>query len=127
LVTDWVAHTPPDVLALNFGVPAETFSKIFTHNLWIFQSTLPGPLEEDQDAVKSPKGPPPNPFTYSLAGGPIARQTRGGKVQIADSHNFKASTTIAAALVTVHPGACVRCTGIRTPTSGSITSKGQRR
>ena len=24
LVTDWVAHTPPDVLAANFGVPAET-------------------------------------------------------------------------------------------------------
>ena len=27
LVTDWVAHTPPDVLAANFGVPADTFSK----------------------------------------------------------------------------------------------------
>jgi oxalate decarboxylase family bicupin protein len=26
LVTDWMAHTPPDVLAENFGVPAETFS-----------------------------------------------------------------------------------------------------
>jgi oxalate decarboxylase len=104
LVTDWVAHTPPDVLAANFGVPAETFSKIFTHDLWIFPSSVPGPLAADQDAVKSPNGPPPNPFTYSLAGGPIARQTTGGTAQIADSHNFKASTTIAAALVTVHPG-----------------------
>src|SRR5246127_2787710 len=28
LVTDWFAHTPPDVLAENFGVPAATFSKI---------------------------------------------------------------------------------------------------
>jgi oxalate decarboxylase len=104
LVTDWIAHTPPDVLAANFGVPAETFSKIFTHNLWIFQGALPGPLAADQDAVKVPTGPPPNPFTYSLAGGPVAKQTRGGKVQIADSHNFKAATTVAAALVTVHPG-----------------------
>jgi oxalate decarboxylase len=101
LVTDWVAHTPPDVLAANFGVPAETFSKIFTHNLWIFQSSVPGPLATDQEAVKSPNGPPPNPFTYSLSRGPIARQTKGGMAQIADSHNFKASTTIAAALVTV--------------------------
>jgi oxalate decarboxylase len=105
LVTDWVAHTPPDVLAENFGVAAETFNKIFTHNLWIFQSSLPGPLAADQDGVKNPNGPPPNPFTYSLAGGPITRQTKGGMVQIADSHNFKASATIAAALVTVHPGA----------------------
>ena len=23
LVTDWIAHTPPEVLAKNFGVPAE--------------------------------------------------------------------------------------------------------
>jgi oxalate decarboxylase len=103
-LTDWMAHTPPDILAENFGVPAETFSKIFTHNLWIFQGVVPGPLAEDEDAVKNPKGPPPNPFTYSLASGPIARQTKGGTVQIADSNNFKASTTVAAALVTVHPG-----------------------
>jgi oxalate decarboxylase len=104
LVTDWIAHTPPDVLAANFGVPAETFSKIFLHDLWIFQSAVPGPLAADQDAVKNPNGPPPNPFIYSLASGPVVKQTRGGMVQIADSHNFKASTTIAAALVTVHPG-----------------------
>jgi oxalate decarboxylase len=104
MVTDWVAHTPPDVLAANFGVPAETFSKIFLHDLWIFQSAVPGPLAADQDAIKNPNGPPQNPFTYSLASGPVFKQTRGGMVQIADSHNFKASTTIAAALVTVHPG-----------------------
>ena len=104
LVTDWMAHTPPDVLAENFGVPAETFGKIFTHNLWIFQGEVPGPLAADQDAVKGPAGPPPNPFTYALARGPVTRQTRGGTVQVADSQNFKAATTIAAALVTVKPG-----------------------
>src|SRR6202453_3873674 len=91
LVTDWVAHTPPDVLAANFGMPAETFSKIFMHDLWIFQSSLPGPLAADQDAVKSPNGPPPNPFTYSLSRGPTARHTTGGKAQIADSKSLKVS------------------------------------
>ena len=104
LVTDWVAHTPPDVLAANFGVPQETFSKIFTHDLWIFQSSTPGSLASDQAAIKSPNGAPPNPFTYPLAKGPVAKQTQGGTIQIADSNNFKVSTTIAAALVTVHPG-----------------------
>lgn len=103
-VTAWVAHTPPDILAENFGVPAETFSKIFTHDLWIFQGTVPGPLSGDQEAVKSPNGPPPNPFTFSLGSGPVAKQTKSGTIQIADSHNFKAATTVAAALVTVHPG-----------------------
>jgi len=103
-IEEFRVTAPPDVLAANFGMPAETFSKIFMHDLWIFQSSLPGPLAADQDAVKSPNGPPPNPFTYSLAGGPVAKQTKGGMAQIADSHNFKAAATIAAALVTVHPG-----------------------
>lgn len=103
LVTDWVAHTPPDVLALNFGVPADTFGKIFTHDLWIFQGAVPGPLATVQNSMQSPEAPP-NPFMYSLASGPITHQTKGGFVQIQDSHNFKVATTVAAALVTVHPG-----------------------
>jgi len=72
--------------------------------LWIFQGAVPGPLAVDQEAVKSPNGPPPNPFTFSLGSGPVTKQTKGGVIQIADSHNFKVSTTIAAALVTIHPG-----------------------
>ena len=104
LVTDWFAHTPPDVLAANFGLPESAFSKNFTHSLWIYQGQVPGPLAADQQAIASDKGAPPNPFTYSLASGPISKRTRGGFVQVADSHNFKASSTIAAALVTVHPG-----------------------
>ncbi len=32
LVTDWVAHTPPEVLAKNFGVPVEAFRNIPLHN-----------------------------------------------------------------------------------------------
>src|ERR1700723_2412375 len=43
LVTDWIAHTPPDVLAKNFGVPAEAFKNIPLHNRWIYQSDLQAP------------------------------------------------------------------------------------
>ncbi|ACK51600.1 bicupin, oxalate decarboxylase family [Methylocella silvestris BL2] len=104
LLNEWFAHTPPDVLALNFGVPAETFSKIPLTDTYIFQSELPGSLAADLAAVKSSAGLPPNPFVFSLGSGPVAKQTKGGMVQIADSDNFKVSKTIAAALVTVHPG-----------------------
>jgi oxalate decarboxylase len=48
LLTDFLAHTPPDILAQNFAVPADTFSKIPLHDLYIFQSNLPGPLAADQ-------------------------------------------------------------------------------
>jgi natural resistance-associated macrophage protein len=85
LVTDFLAHTPPDIPAQNFGVPAEAFSKIPLHDRYIFQSNLPGPLAADQATVLSPKGPPKNPFTFSLKGQPFRRETAGGTVQVADS------------------------------------------
>jgi oxalate decarboxylase len=52
LVGDWMAHTPPADLALNFGLPVDTFSKIPLHDLHIFQGEMPGPLEtEHQQAA----------------------------------------------------------------------------
>jgi oxalate decarboxylase len=85
LLTDWIAHTPPE-------------------NLWIFQGKEPGPLAQAQRAAASKKGPPALPFTFSLGDSAPVRKTRGGHVQIADSRNFKISATVAAALVTVKPG-----------------------
>ncbi len=66
LVTDWIAHTPPEVLAENFGVPVETFQKIPLNDLYIFPSQIPGPLDEIRNAIRSEIGDPPNPFTYSV-------------------------------------------------------------
>jgi oxalate decarboxylase len=104
LVTDWTAHTPPDVLALNFGVPADTFSKIPLHDLYIFQGQMPGPLEADQQQAAGDAGLPLYRSSFLLNEVAPTSKTKGGMVQVADSHNFKASTTIAAALVTIHPG-----------------------
>ena len=105
MLTDWMAHTPPDVLAENFGVPAETFKDIPLTNLWIFQGPEPGPLADDQRAVLSPLGAPEQSFIFSLSSMTPNKKTKGGTVQIADSRNFPVSTTIAAALVTLEPGA----------------------
>jgi oxalate decarboxylase len=104
MLTNWLAHTPPDILAENFGVPLETFSKFPLHQLYIFQGKVPGALAADQAAVKGTMGFPPQPFTFSLRSSAPTRQTKGGEVRIADSSNFHVSKTIAAALVTLHPG-----------------------
>jgi oxalate decarboxylase len=105
LVTDWMAHMPPGTLAENFGVPSETFGKIPLHNLWIFQGKVPGDLSSDRAAVSRTAGAPPYPFTFSLGSSKPVSQTKSGLVQIADSNTFKVSTTIAAALITIRPGA----------------------
>jgi oxalate decarboxylase len=104
LLSDWFAHTPPEVLAKNFGVPAQAFSKIPLQNLWIFQGTLPGDLAAERAAVTTGSGAPPHPFIFSLGSSVPVRQSEGGDVRVADSNNFTVSTTIAAALVTVRPG-----------------------
>jgi oxalate decarboxylase len=104
LLSDWLAHTPPDILAQNFGVPAEAFSKIPLHQLYIFPGQMPGPLAEEQVQAAGAVGKMPNPSTFAFSSMPPTRKTAGGEVRIADSSNFKASVTIAAALVTVHPG-----------------------
>jgi oxalate decarboxylase len=105
LVTDWFAHTPPDVLSANFGVPAETFANIPLHDLWIFQGKVPGDLPPIRQAMTGSADLPPHPFTFSLASAAPISQTKGGKVQIADSSSFQVSKTVASALVTMEPGA----------------------
>jgi oxalate decarboxylase len=103
LITDWFAHTPRAVLAKNFGVSVSDFDSIPTHDLdrtrYIFPGKVPGPLSSDR--VSSPHGQ--RSFSYHLlAQEPI--KTSGGMVRIADSTNFPAASTIAAALVEIEPG-----------------------
>jgi len=101
LLSDWFLRTPKEVLAKNFGVEVEDFASIPSHELYMFQSTVPGPLASDQ--VSDPVGPVSRPFSHHmLAQEP--RRLKGGTVRITDSTNFPAASTIAAALVEVEPG-----------------------
>ena len=104
LVTDWLAHTPPSVLAKNFGVPEEMLSTIPLDDLWIFQGKLPGPLAEAKASVSS-GGTPPYPFTFSLAKQTPHKSNASGTLVLADSRTFTASTTVAGVIETIKPGA----------------------
>ncbi len=104
LLTEWMAHTPPEVLAENFNLPVDAFKKIPVDDLWIYQGPEPMSLEAAQKAVKSPLGEPEFEFTFSMNDMKPNKVTKGGEVKIIDSRNFPVSKTIAAALVTVKPG-----------------------
>jgi oxalate decarboxylase len=104
LLSEWMAHTPPDVLAMNFGVPAETFAKIPLHELYIFQGEMPGPVEASRAEAQGSLGVPQLASTFRLADLPPVKKTRGGEVRIADSTNFTVAKNIAASHVTLHPG-----------------------
>lgn len=105
LLTDWIAHTPPEVLAKNFGVPVDTFKNIPLQNRYIYQTNRPAPpLEVVEAQITAGAGKPPHPFVFRLADLPPSRETKSGTVQIADSRNFVVSKTIAATRVVVKPG-----------------------
>jgi oxalate decarboxylase len=105
LVTDWLAHTPPEVLAKNFGVPVDTFKDIPVHNKWIYQSNIPAPpLATVAAQMAAAAGKPPNPFVFTLSDMRTGTETKSGTVLVADSTNFLVSKTIAATRVTIKPG-----------------------
>ncbi|MBT2284558.1 oxalate decarboxylase family bicupin [Paenibacillus polymyxa] len=101
-ISDWFAHTPPEVLSVNFGVPESAFQSMPKKQVYIFQDTVPGSIESQE--VQSPYGTVPLTFKHRLlAQEPLI--TPGGSVRIVDSTNFPISTTVAAALVEIRSGA----------------------
>jgi len=104
LLSEWMAHTPREVLAKNFGTASQALNKMPTEELFIFQSEVPPPLATDQGAAAGALGPSPLDFALRATQQPVTQRTKGGEVRIIDSSLFRVSTTIAAAIVTVHPG-----------------------
>ena len=100
LLTDWLAHTPKEILAKNFGVPVSAFNDIPKHELYIFPAKVPPPLSKDRTAGN---GPIPTKFSHKMLAQEPYRM-KGGSVRITDSTIFPASKTISAALVEIEPG-----------------------
>jgi len=104
LLSDWMAHTPPEIVAKNFGTSQKAIATLPRKELFIFQSEVPGPLEEDRRRAAGALGPSPIDFAFRTMNMPPTKRNKGGEVRIIDSSNFKIATTIAAAIVTVRPG-----------------------
>src|SRR6202167_978591 len=104
LLTDWMAHTPHDVLPANFGASDQAMEKMPKREKFICQPAVPGPLAEDKKVAAGSLGPSSQDFAFRTTQPAVMKRTKGGEVRIVDSSTFKASTTIAAAIVSVHPG-----------------------
>jgi oxalate decarboxylase len=105
LISDWVAHTPIEVLSKNFGLDKSTLSKLPDHPLYIFPAALPASLSQDKAAVGGPAVQSPIQYTFKTHAMAPTKKGPGGEVRVIDSRNFPASKNIAASMVTVKPGA----------------------
>src|ERR1700728_3740804 len=103
LITDWLSHTPKEVLAKNFTVQPSTFDKIPKKELFIFQTGLPGPLKAEQAQAAEGTGSVEKRFDFKASTMQPTKVTPGGEVKIIDSKIFPV-TPISAAIVTLKPG-----------------------
>jgi oxalate decarboxylase len=103
LITDWLSHTPKEVLAKNFAVQPSTFDKVPKKELFIFQTGLPGPLQAEQAQGAEGTGSVGNRFDFKASAMQPTKVTRGGEVKIIDSKIFPV-TPISSAIVTLKPG-----------------------
>jgi oxalate decarboxylase len=106
LITDWLRHTPQEVLAKNWGVTEKDLADLYTvpsEGLFIFQKGLPRPLEEEQKAAAGERGLTTVAFDFPMHSMAPTYKTKSGEVRIVDSRNFPVTTT-SMAHVTVKPG-----------------------
>jgi oxalate decarboxylase len=107
LLSDWVAHTPTEVLAKNFRLDKRALAKLPDHSLYIFPATLPEPLSQDKASVGGPAAQSPYRYTFKTKAMAPSKSGPGGEIRVIDSRNFPAAQNIAASIVTVKPG-CMR-------------------
>jgi oxalate decarboxylase len=104
LISDWVAHTTPEVLAKNFTLGEAAIKKLPDDERYIFPGTVPGALEDDKKAVGGDAVMSKIDFTFRMKAMKATVETPGGDARIVDSTNFPVSTAVSAALVHVKPG-----------------------
>jgi len=107
LIADYTRHTPPEVLAKNWGVPQNAIQGIYNQppdGHYIFQLPVPGSLEEDRRAAAGSKGLSPHKFSFRLGDMAPNFHNKSGEVRIVDSRNFPVANAIASAHVVVKPG-----------------------
>jgi oxalate decarboxylase len=104
LLSEWMAHTPPEVLMKNFGLDREALAKFPTEALYIFPGSVPAnTVAQDKEEIGGSAVASPAQHTFKMKSMAPTRSAKLGEVRIVDSNNFPL-TKLAAALVTLKPG-----------------------
>lgn len=100
LITEYLAHTPPEILAKNFGVGSEHFANLPKSEKYIFRQPVPPPLDVVRGQL--PHKPPRDPYVL-LASKIEPERYSGGTVKTIDSRVFP-MTTLSALVIEIEPG-----------------------
>jgi oxalate decarboxylase len=103
LISEFVAHVPPDILTKNSRLSPSDIAKLPKEQLYIFPAPLPQSLAADRAAIGS-SNLAPQQYTFKMTSMAPTVKNAGGEVRIVDSSNFPVSTSISAGLVRIKPG-----------------------
>jgi oxalate decarboxylase len=103
LLSEFLAHTPPEILQKNTGWSQQVFDQLPQTELYIFEAPLPSPLEDDKRFLGT-NLETENKYTFRMASMPPSGKSVGGETRVVDSTNFPVALNIAAAMVTIKPG-----------------------
>jgi oxalate decarboxylase len=103
LFSEFLAHTPPEVVQKNMGWTSKEWDQLPPTQLYIFEAPLPGPLEADKRFLGEYLETE-NKYTFKMGSMKPTTVSAGGEVRIVDSTNFQVAQNIAAAMVTIKPG-----------------------
>lgn len=103
LLSEFLAHTSPEMIQKNMGWSREVFDKLPPTELYIFEAALPDPLEDDKRFLGEYLETKTN-YTFKMSTMPPTQKTAGGETRVVDSTNFPVATNIASAMVTIKPG-----------------------
>ncbi|THG97429.1 hypothetical protein EW026_g4571 [Hermanssonia centrifuga] len=69
MLSDWLAHTPLEVVAKSLGVNTSILGDIPQKDPYIYEATVPPPPlgQADEEAVSSPQGTIPSPYVFQLS------------------------------------------------------------
>ena len=99
-VSDWIAQTPKETLAKNFGMPEAVFSQFPKKEVYISQGPVPGPLPADLPAGSS--NPPPLTHKFSLGAQPVYTESNGS-FNLVSQKEFPISSTMSGAILKMRP------------------------
>ena len=100
-ITDWMGHTPPNVVLRNLGLSAETVSKLPKKELYILQGRKPSVAPEPYLSSNIETAQSPHKFRLGNMA-PIAFP--GGWERIVSSKEFPINTTLTSVLQYLEPG-----------------------
>jgi oxalate decarboxylase len=104
LLSETVAHIPPEVLAKNTCLDKSVFAQTPGAPLYIFPGNLPHSLDQDKAEIGGAQVASKYQYTFRMRSMEPTTASKAGEVRVVDSRNFPVSRKVAGALLIIKPG-----------------------